>query len=101
MECRGRVPCSQALHIRRIVNDQTRLENHLNNMVIDFRNSDYPLLLITNIINNNIPDININTTNVDNNNSSIKVVSTVSELVPLKLNYTHILWQVTEELIIF
>ena len=95
---------SQALRIRRIVNDQTRLEKHLNDMVTDFRNSNYPFKLITNIVNKvkSLPrDLyTVKNRNDTDNIDSVKVISTygcdeelckitdsVSELVPFKLKY--------------
>ena len=95
---------SQALRIRRIVNDQTRLEKHLDDMVTDFRNSNYPFKLITNIVNKvkSLPrDLyTVNNRNDADNIDSIKVISTygcdeelckitdsVSELVPFKFKY--------------
>ena len=98
---------SQALRIRRIVNDQTRFEKHLNDLSVDFKNSNYPSKLVSNIIdkvrslprnleptNNNLNDV------VDSELDTIRIVSTfgcdqvlvktfesVSKLVPFKFDY--------------
>ena len=42
---------SQALRVRRIVNDETKFNKHLDDMKIDFLNAKYPKRLVSNIIN--------------------------------------------------
>ena len=97
---------SQALRIRRIVNDQTRFEKHLNDLAIDFTNSNYPSKLVSNIIDkvSSLPrslESSKNTTNeVESEVDTIRIVSTfgcdqelvktfesVSKLVPFKFDY--------------
>ena len=96
---------SQALRVRRIVNDQTRLDKHLDDMSIDFKNSDYPQKLVFNIIQKvkSLPrNINQNSSGKDDNvmDDSIKVVSTygcdkelcevtesISQKLPLEVKY--------------
>ena len=95
---------SQALRLRRIINNNERLYTHLNEMKTNFKNCGYPNKLVENIIEKvkTLPRIliNVERNGTSNNDNPLRVVSThgadtelcdtlksVSELLPFKLEY--------------
>ena len=84
---------TQALRVRRIVNNLDRLTTHLNNLKHDFIKAQYPTRMVNNIINkvltlpriiNNTKKQEANTLNTnDNNKIHIKVISTYGRDKPL------------------
>ena len=95
---------SQALRLRRIVNNNERLCTHLDEMKLNFKNCGYPKRMVENIIEKvkTLPRIltNRERNNAHNDNYPLRVVSTfggdtelcdtldsVSGLLPFKLDY--------------
>ena len=95
---------SQAIRLRKIINNNERLDAHLNEMKNNFKNCGYPKKMVENIIEKvkTLPRILVNKerNNIKNDNYPLRVVSTfggdtelcdtlksVSGLIPFKLEY--------------